>query len=201
MHRHHLNSFAALSVLSAILVLCASVPSKERPLLPEQEASRQDRPASRLAADGAQVDKTIKALYDVISGPKGKQRDWDRFRSLCVEGCTFTGVRHEAPDRARSHRMTVEEYIKRAGPFLEESGFFEREMHRKLEIFGNVAHAFSTYASFNEEGKKIPFARGINSIQLLKTPSGWKIFSVLWQQEATFIPIPAAYLPSEKKDG
>ena len=146
MHRHHLKSCAVLSVLCAFLVQGGPDTSNPEPLMLEQDAAQQERPASGQASSTTQVDKVIKALYDVISGPKGKKRDWDRFRGLCAEGCTLTGVRHEAPDRARSHRMTVEEYIKRAGPFLEESGFFERELYRKLEIFGNVAHAFSTYA-------------------------------------------------------
>ena len=36
------------------------------------------------AADVASVDAIITALYDVISGPAGGKRDWDRFRSLFI---------------------------------------------------------------------------------------------------------------------
>ena len=38
-------------------------------------------PAAR-AADVASIDAIIAALYDVISGPAGAPRDWDRMRSL-----------------------------------------------------------------------------------------------------------------------
>src|SRR5688572_18845337 len=33
-------------------------------------------------ADVASIDAIVAALYDVISGPAGKKRDWDRMRSL-----------------------------------------------------------------------------------------------------------------------
>ena len=33
-------------------------------------------------ADVASIDAIIEALYDVISGPTGEPRDWDRMRSL-----------------------------------------------------------------------------------------------------------------------
>jgi hypothetical protein len=36
-----------------------------------------------LAADVGSVDGIVAALYDVISGPAGKQRDWNRLRSRC----------------------------------------------------------------------------------------------------------------------
>ena len=35
--------------------------------------------------DVESVDTIIKALYEVISGEKGEERDWDRFRNLFVE--------------------------------------------------------------------------------------------------------------------
>src|SRR5215216_1186711 len=46
-------------------------------------------------ADVASMDSIIAALYDVISGPAGKKRDWDRFRSLFAPGARLipTGAR------------------------------------------------------------------------------------------------------------
>src|ERR1051325_8170084 len=38
------------------------------------------------ASDVASVDGIIAALYDVISGPAGQKRDWERMRSLFVPG-------------------------------------------------------------------------------------------------------------------
>ena len=38
------------------------------------------------AADSASSEAIIAALYDVISGPAGQARDWDRFRGLFAIG-------------------------------------------------------------------------------------------------------------------
>jgi hypothetical protein len=41
-------------------------------------------------ADVASIDAIITAAYDVISGPAGQKRDWDRERSLFIPGaCLF----------------------------------------------------------------------------------------------------------------
>ena len=37
-------------------------------------------------ADVESIDAIITAAYDVISGPAGKKRDWDRERSLFIPG-------------------------------------------------------------------------------------------------------------------
>ena len=45
--------------------------------------------------DVASVDSIIAAVYDVISGPAGKKRDWDRMKSLFFPGARLipTGAR------------------------------------------------------------------------------------------------------------
>ena len=37
-------------------------------------------------ADFESIDTIIGAVYDVISGPAGKKRDWDRERSVFIPG-------------------------------------------------------------------------------------------------------------------
>ena len=86
-----------------------------------------------------------------------------------------------------------EEYISRAGAQLEEIGFFESEIGRVTEEFGNVAHAFSTYGSRIEEDAE-PFQRGINSIQLFWDGSRWWIVNIVWDQERDDNQIPDKYL-------
>ncbi|MFQ5680143.1 MAG: hypothetical protein ACE5HP_11875 [Gemmatimonadota bacterium] len=49
------------------------------PAAPQDPA---DAPAPAAPADVATTDAILGALYDVISGGPGVERDWDRFRSL-----------------------------------------------------------------------------------------------------------------------
>ncbi len=143
--------------------------------------------------DVESVDAIIGALYGVISGPAGEERDWDRFRSLFLPGAHLVPSVVTPDGTIRYVVWAPEEYISRAGSQLEEVGFFESEVGRTTERFGNIAHAFSTYES-RVEGEDDPFQRGINSIQLFWDGSRWWIVNVLWDQERDDNPIPDEYL-------
>jgi hypothetical protein len=79
----------------------------------------------------------------------------------------------------------------------EAQGFYEREIARHADCFGNVCQIFSTYESRHTPDAK-PFERGINSIQLVRDGSRWWVASVAWDAERPDNPIPAAYLSSPK---
>lgn len=150
-------------------------------------------PAAR-PEDVASIDAIIAALYDVISGPAGQKRDWERFRSLFVQGARLipTGRR---PDSTRVIRtISPEEYATNIGPQLENGGFFEREIGRRTEQFGNIAHVFSAYDSKRTPNDAAPFSRGINSIQLFNDGKRWWVVSIFWDSERAGNPIPAEML-------
>jgi len=145
-------------------------------------------------ADVASVDAIIAALYDVISGAAGQARNWDRMRSLFIPGARLipTGQR---PDGTTGHRvLTVEDYITQSGPQLERNGFFEREIGRKTDTFGNVTHVFSAYDSKRTAQDEKPFSRGINSIQLLNDGKRWYVVTIFWDSERPNNQIPEKYL-------
>lgn len=159
-------------------------------------------------ADVATIDSIIAALYDVISGPAGKKRDWDRFRSLFAPGARLIptvprlppGTPPDAPltgkEEYAPRALTPEEYIQRSGPFLEGQGFFERETARRTEHFGHIAHVFSTYEAKRKLEDPRPFLRGINSIQLVNDGRRWWIVTVFWEAESERTPLPEKYLKS-----
>jgi hypothetical protein len=162
-------------------------------------------------ADVASMDSIIAALYDVISGPAGKKRDWDRFRSLFAPGARLipTGARRppgtkpDAPltgnEEYGSRALTPEDYITRSSSLLEERGFFEREAARRTEIYGHIAHAFSTYESRHKAEDAKPFQRGINSIQLMNDGKRWWVVTVFWEGETEKTPLPKKYLESKNQ--
>jgi hypothetical protein len=150
-------------------------------------------PAPR-PADVASAEAIVAALYDVISGPKGQARDWQRFRSLFAPGAHMVPSGRR-PDGGLSFRVqTPEDYIERSGKVLLDLGFVEKEIFRKTEQFGPLAHVFSTYEA-RREGDVQPFVRGINSIQLMNDGARWWILTVAWSPESPAQPLPAAYLP------
>lgn len=146
--------------------------------------------------DVESVDSIIEALYDVISGPAGEKRDWDRMRSLFIpDGRLMPTGKNQQTGKTGYRVWTVDEYISTAGAGLESGGFFEIEISRKQETYGTLVHLFSTYESRRKADDAKPFARGINSIQLMNDGERWWIVSVFWLGEAPGNTIPGAYLP------
>jgi hypothetical protein len=73
------------------------------------------------------------------------------------------------------------------------TSFEEVEVAHVTEVFGNVGHRFSTY---DKRGtvKGIAFeARGIISTQFIRTPSGWRISAMAWDDERAGLAIPDRY--------
>ncbi|EAY31229.1 phosphoglycerate mutase family protein [Microscilla marina] len=144
-------------------------------------------------ADVKTIDGMIRALYGVISGAKGEKRNWDRFRSLMKPTARMNAVATRANGKQVFISMTPEDYIKRNGPYLVGKGFFEEEIGRKTERFGNIAQVFSTYVSRHTKDGAI-FMRGINSIQLSYENGRWWLVNILWNSETKAQPIPARYI-------
>jgi hypothetical protein len=150
-------------------------------------------------SDVESIDAILKAVYDVISGDAGKERDWDRFRSLFHKDARLipTGTNQQTGVTG-ANAMTPDGYIERTGPVFAKQGFHEREIARKIDRYGNIVHAFSTYAAFRSKDDKEPFIRGINSFQLLFDGKRWWIVTIYWQAETPENPIPREYLESKK---
>jgi len=139
-------------------------------------------------------DAIIAALYSVISGPAGQTRNWDRMRTLFLPEAKLVATAKKPDGLMGKRTMSLEDYIKVSGPFLEKDGFFETEISRKTDQYGSVVHIFSTYESRRTLNDEKPFMRGINSIQLWFDGKRWWILTVFWQGETTDNPIPKAYL-------
>ncbi|WP_203295175.1 hypothetical protein [Luteirhabdus pelagi] len=142
------------------------------------------------------LDSTIETLYSVISGEKGEERDWALFQYLFTENAKLipTGMNQEKSFNV--NYWSPEEYIEKAGVYLQANGFFEKEIHREVQTFGSLTHVFSTYESYNSQNEETPFARGINSIQLLYDNYRWWIVNIYWVGESEANPIPKQYLPT-----
>jgi hypothetical protein len=136
------------------------------------------------ATDLAGIDRTIRDIYAVISGPPAQKRDFDRMRSMFAPNALLRVV---GPKGVRGG--TLEDYIAKSGPLLEKEGFTERELGRRVEVWGNLATAWSSYDGRTANGSF--HERGINSFQLVKIDGKWLVASILWQEETPRLPLPA----------
>jgi hypothetical protein len=140
------------------------------------------RPAAS-AADLAGIDRTVRAVYDIISGPAGQKRDFAKMRSLFTPNALLRVI---GPKGVRGG--SLDDYIARSGPLLERDGFTERELGRRTEVFGNLASVWSAYDGRTANGSF--HERGINSIQLVRVAGKWLVASILWAEENAATPLP-----------
>ena len=158
-------------------------------LLRPQNVAAQANPA-----DVESIDAIIGAVYDVISGPAGAERDWDRMRSLFLPEARLIPSFPSPQGGFEVRFMSLEDWIADATGWFADNPFYEVEISRVDERYGHIAHAFSTYESRREaEGE--PFTRGINSFQLLNDGSRWWVVNIYWQGETEAEPVPSGYLP------
>ncbi len=182
----------ASAMIRAAVTAIALVAALLTPAIEAQQPSTATPPAQQ--ADISSPEAIVAALYDVISGPQGEERNWDRMRSLFVPGARLMPVGPRPDGGYALTTLTVDEYITRAGPRLVSTGFTEREIARTEERFGNIMHVFSTYEG--EMATGAPPIRGINSIQLMFDGKRWWVVTVFWEAERPDNPIPAQYLPN-----
>ena len=143
-------------------------------------------------ADLVGIDAAIRGVYEVISGPAGQKRDFDRMRLMFAPGATLKAI---GPKGLRGG--SVEDYIKRNSEILEKEGFTERELGRRVEVWGGLATAWSAYDGRTANGRF--HERGINSFQLVKIDGKWVVASILWQEETPANPLPRNLIQGRRK--
>ena len=130
-------------------------------------------------SDVDSIDAIIRAMYEVISGPVGQERNWNRFRSLYYPGAHLVPVVSVNGEPARARMLGPEDYIRRVEPIFAAESFWERETRRECKTLGRVAHILSYYESLRDPDGP-PFESGVNSVQLFYDDSRWWILSVVW---------------------
>lgn len=131
-----------------------------------------------LKSDVSTLDGILHALYEVLSGPAGQPRDWERYRSLFIENARLIVV-VAVGEKPHARQLTLEDYIRRVEPIFAVEDFWERETSRQTETFGRVAHVLSAYESLRDPNRP-PFEHGANSMQLFYDDSRWWVVSIMW---------------------
>ncbi|HWD39390.1 MAG TPA: hypothetical protein VG944_11105 [Fimbriimonas sp.] len=139
-------------------------------------------------------DHLLAALYDVISGPAGKERDWNRMRSLFAKDASMAVAFERQNGEVRDFEFNVEKYIQLSGPELLKKGFYEHEIGRRSERFGHIEQVFSSYESRYDPKDPKPFERGVNALQLFFDGKRWWIRTIIWEGETPKLKLPGSLL-------
>jgi hypothetical protein len=130
--------------------------------------------------DQEEIQKIVATVYTAMSAHAGAPRAWDDFASCFAAEARITPF-HIEPDGAFYFEvLTVPQYIASRDRLLASVSFFENETEHAAVIEGRIAHVFSRYEA-RRAPTAPPFVSGVNSVQLVRTPEGWRILSMTWQ--------------------
>ena len=201
MQARYLSASLVVAFFSIVATAQTASPAASRPLPPlvGSIAGHPGWPAAK-PEDVKSPDAILNAVYDVISGGKGQARDWNRMRSLFLPDARLIPAisvppTAEQPAHVDAIMLTINGYIARSSARMIANGFFEHSIHNETEQFGNIFHIWSTYDSRDNADDPKPFARGINSFQLLNDGKRYWIVNIFWDAESPDHPIPRKYLP------
>lgn len=145
-------------------------------------------------ADVGTIADIVRASYEVISGPAGALRQWQRDSTLYMPGATFVSV-SESDGRVQTTIMTPEDYRRRfdANSAARRTGMFETEVGRRIERYGHVAQVRSVAVVRLTPNGPID-ARYVNYFQLYWDGSRWWIAGMVWDKERPTAAIPDAWV-------
>jgi len=186
--------YAVILFVVALFAMSAAASPRRPQVQPSPSATQSTQPSPN-PADVSSVNALIGAMYDVISGPSTKKRDWDRFRSLFYPGARLMRLVPDKNGVSAPTVLTPDDYVSRAGKYFDTQGIFEHEIARRGETWGKMQQLFSTYESRNSASDPAPFARGINSVLIFNDGKRWWILTIAWQEETPEVKLPAEYLP------
>ena len=170
-----LNSLALLTASTLLLAGCATTSSS--------------RPHAANPADVGTIHDIVRASYEVLCGPAGVPRDWDRDRTLYMPGAMFVAV--WVVDGALVKILLTPEAYRRG--FKIGNGVYETEIGRRIERFGDVAQVRSVAVSRETPGGPIK-ARYVNYFHLYWDGTRWWITGMVWNTERPDAPIPESWV-------
>jgi hypothetical protein len=139
-----------------------------------------------LPAEPAAIPAAIDAA---ITGPTEKDRSC--MKELFLPEARLVVVSSGADGALTYTVLTLDDWtarVKSRGHAMLE----EKQIKYAIQSFGGIAHLWSTYA-LRSDGKQV--ARGINSIQAMKSAGGWRVLGIMWQAESAATPLPKDLLP------
>jgi hypothetical protein len=148
-------------------------------------------------ADVGTIADIMRVSYEVISGPAGAARQWDRDRTLYMPGATFV-VTNKRDGKVQTTIMTTEEYRQKSDARFVAEGLFETEIGSRVERFGNVAQVRSVSVARRTPTGPIE-GRYVNYVHLFWDGNRWWIAGAVWDEDRPDNPIPRAWLSHPEK--
>ena len=126
------------------------------------------------------IDEVITQVFEAICFTEDEGPNMHRMTELFVKEGLLINYNEEEP-----LILPVEQFIKHFEQMAADGiipSLEDKELRHETRVYDRVAHRFSFYEA-RFKANEAPFARGVNSIQLIKTEHGWKLTSMAWNDD------------------
>ncbi len=150
-------------------------------------------------ADEAELDGLLSAFFRAVSFEPGGRPSYASLATLFIERGLLIKNLGPVPEV-----LSVREFIEprdaqvRSGLLTR---FLETELSGSTIVFGNVAHRLSAYAKSGTSGGTSFEARGMITTQFVRTPDGWKMSAMAWDDERLGLSIAEPAVPGDPDRG
>jgi hypothetical protein len=144
-----------------------------------------------------ELDQVMAAFFRAVSFAPGERPPYHEIHQLFIKAGLLIKNSLASPEIS-----SVAQFIEPRQATVsagELTSFRETELSETTQIFGNVAQRFSAYAKSGVMNG-VPFeARGMIATQFIRTPDGWKISAMAWDDERPGLALPAGDQAAERK--
>ena len=140
-------------------------------------------------SDSTAIDRIVSKFYASFASPRHGFVDLTELRGLFHDGAGIVKVADGAPVV-----YSVESFIAPREELLNSGrllGFLEEEVSAETQLFGDIAQRWSLYRKSGTLDGAPYSGCGRKSIQLVRSPDGWRISAISWCDSAEGLPIPS----------
>jgi hypothetical protein len=146
------------------------------------------------APEADAIKKAVADAYKAISFKQGQPLNYNEIKNYFMPQAQLLDFRNDTLES-----MTIDQFVNMYKEFIQSNGihsFYEEEIKGTTDQFGRIAQRMSAYKTYINSMDSVA-QRGINSFQLIKTPGGWKVSSIIWDVETQKLKIPDYYLKAD----
>ena len=138
--------------------------------------------------DRAAIDVLVHGFFAVFDNRRGRRPRLGALHEICLPECVIVKGSAEGPAVC-----SLEAFIAPRAALLMSSElveFSEEEVEGRTDLFGGVAQRFCVYRKAGVLNGQAFSARGMKTLQFVKTAAGWKISAFAWEDERPGLEIP-----------
>ena len=137
------------------------------------------------------IDQLVAEFFQAFSPGPGGKVDLGAIRRVFIPEGMIIKACGPVPEL-----YTIPQFIEPRERMLNDGtlvDFLEEEVFERTDIFGNIACRFSLYRKQGTWSGQAFATRGMKTIQFVQTSDGWRMSSLLWDDERAGLVIPSDY--------